>query len=504
MQHLNIALFAAFLVVASSPTGPVRAGASDQSEQHGGLQQVRLQRDGAENRKSGPRDDVVLQWNDVTLEAIRRSTLGPPIVARALAIVHTCMYDAWAAYEPNARGTHLAVKLRRPQDERKARHQREAVSFAAYRALVDLFPARQALFDDLMFRLGYDPLDTSTDARTPEGIGNLACAAVLEFRHADGSNQLGAINGGAAYSDYTGYVPVNTPTRLNDPNRWQPITFADGRTPGFLAPHWGFVEPFAAEDTLRPGPPAMYPGERYVRQAEALLRISAALTDRQKMIAEYWADGPASETPPGHWNLLAQVVARRDGHSLHEDVRLFFLLNNALLDASVAVWECKRFYDYVRPITAIRFLFAGRRVEAWGGPFQGRQTIDGKDWLPYQRGTFLTPPFPEYVSGHSTFSAAAAEILKRFTGSDDFLYGVTLTPGSSRIEPGLTPRHPIVLFWPTFSAAADEAGVSRRYGGIHFRDGDLEGRALGRRVAALVWHKAHRLFAGSRNSSAGS
>jgi hypothetical protein len=173
---------------------------------------------------------------------------------------------------------------------------------------------------------------------------------------------------------------------------------------------------------------------------------------------------------------------------------MFFALNNALMDAAIAAWECKRFYDYVRPITAIRFLFAGRPIEAWGGPYRGTQTIDGGDWLPYQPGTFLTPPFAEYVSGHSTFSAAAAEVLARFTRSDFFGYGVVLPPGSSRIEPGVTPAKPVVLFWPTFSAAAAEAGWSRRYGGIHFRDGDLEGRRLGRRVGAAVWKEAMRLF----------
>lgn len=450
MMCVRFALIVALLVAAPCSAGPASAG----------------------------RDDVVLQWNEVMLEAIRRSTLGPPMVARALAIVHTCMYDAWAADDPVARGTR--------------RRTREAVSVAAYRALVDLFPTQQALFDDLKRRLGYDPHDAM----------NEACAAVLAFRHRDGSNQLGEMNGGAPYSDYTGYAAVNTPAQINDPNRWQPIRFANGRVPGFLAPHWGLVAPFALrrDRTLRPPPPPLYPDVRYLRQAEVVLRISARLTDRQKMIAEYWADGPASELPPGHWNLLAQVVARRDRHSLDDNIKLFFLLNNALLDASVAVWECKRFYDYVRPITAIRFLYAGRRVDAWGGPFRGTQTIDGADWVPYQRGTFVTPPFAEYVSGHSTFSAAAAEILKRFTGSDRFGHVVVLALGSSRIEPGLTPREPVVLYWPTFSAAADQAGLSRRYGGIHFRDGDLEGRALGRRVAALVWQKAQRLFHNRRKS----
>ena len=255
---------------------------------------------------------------------------------------------------------------------------------------------------------------------------------------------------------------------------------------------WGCVSAGTTRAVSRAG---------YVRQAEELLHISATLTDRQKIIAEYWADGPTSELPPGHWNLFAQFVSQRDRHSLDESVRLFFLLNNALFDASIAVWECKRFYDYVRPITALRYLFYGQTVEAWGGPFLGTRAIDGNDWLPYQPGTFLTPPFAEYPSGHSGFSAAAAEILKRFTGSDAFGGWVVLGRGSSRVEPGLTPRRRVLLVWPTFSAAADQAGRSRRYGGIHFRSGDIVGRTMGRRVAALVWDKAHALFQGRAHTA---
>jgi hypothetical protein len=440
--------------------------------------------------------NVVLQWNDVALDAVRRTRLGPPIVARALAIVHTCMYDAWAAHDRTATGTRLGGLLRRPRRERDPDRKREAVSVAAHRALVDLFPAERSLFDSRLRDLGYDPDVMSVDLATPEGIGITACDAVLEYRHHDGSNQLGDVNNGAPYSDYTGYTPLNTVDLLVDPNRWQPVRFSNGQAPGFLAPHWGLVVPFDAidRDALRPPPPAQHPDAAYRDQAERLVQTSAELTDRQKMIVEYWADGPSSELPPGHWNLLAQVVSERRGHGLDEDVRMFFALNNALFDAGIAAWDCKRAYDYVRPISAIRYLFAGVRITAWGGPFMGPQTIDGKDWLPYQPGTFLTPPFGEYVSGHSTFSAAAAEILKRFTGSDLFWHGVVLAPGSSRIEPGVTPAKPVVLFWPTFSAAADQAGLSRRYGGIHFEAGDIEGRRLGRRIGRLVWKKVEDLW----------
>jgi hypothetical protein len=435
---------------------------------------------GASARPPGKpyRETIAVRWNEAALEAVRHSRMGPPAVARALAIVHTCMYDAWAAYDRKAFGSRLGKALRRPARERSAANREEAVSVAAHHALGDLFPSDRHIFDGLLEQFGYGQAGASTDPSTPAGVAHAACSAVLAFRHADGSNQLGDLNGGAPYSDYTGYAPVNTPAMLNDPNRWQPIAFGNGQTPGFLTPQWGMVTPFASRRPRRPPPPAFYPSERYLTQALALRRIREQLTDRQKMIAEYWSDGPASETPPGHWNLLAAVVSRRDRHSLDEDVKMFFALNNALLDAGIASWECKRFYDYVRPISAIRFL-------------------TGTSWTPYQPGTFLTPPFPEYVSGHSTFSASAAEVLKQFTGSDVFRHGVVLARGSSKIEPGSTPRRAISLYWPTFSTAADQAGLSRRLGGIHFRDGDLEGRALGRRTGRLVWARANTLFEGT-------
>ena len=169
---------------------------------------------------SGAEVNVALQWNQTSLEAVSNGTLGPPMVARALAIVHTAMYDAWTAYDEMAVGTRLGASLRRPSAEHNLANKNEAVSFAAYRALVDLFPAQIARFDTRMAALGLDPRNTTQVATTPAGIGNLAAAAVLSFRHQDGSNQLGTLGPtGQPYSDYTGYVPVNTPDAITDPNR---------------------------------------------------------------------------------------------------------------------------------------------------------------------------------------------------------------------------------------------------------------------------------------------
>jgi hypothetical protein len=457
---------------------------------------------------------AVVQWNAALLEGVRESKLGPPMVARALAIAHACIYDAWAAYDHTAVGTRLGGALRRPPSERTLANKTQALSFAAYRAAVDLFPAdASSVFNPLMLSLGYDPSDLSTDTSTPAGIGNVAAHAVLDLRHRDGANQLGDEAGGipgVPYTDYTGYRPANDPMDLRgpfdpatvrDPSSWQPLKYVDAGgnvvAPGFVGAHWQRVTPFA----VRPGSlrsatgPARYGSSEYRAQARGLLDVSASLTDEQKMIADYWADGPRSELPPGHWNLFARLVTQRGGrgghgHGLDRDVKLFFALTSAIFDAGCCAWDNKCAFDSVRPITAIRYLFRGRIVRAWAGPYQGTRQIDGAAWLPYQPSVFPTPPFPEYSSGHSSFSAAAAEILRLFTGSERFGASTTLPAGSSRVEPGAVPSRDITLSWPTFTEAADQAGLSR------LEQADLDGRAVGRVAARVAWMKARDYWEG--------
>lgn len=460
--------------------------------------------------------DLSLRWNSAALQGIRDSNLGAPMVARALAIAHTCMYDAWAAYDERAIGTQLQRALRRPPGERTLENKERAISYAAYRALSDVLPVdTDSVYKPLMKQLEYDPNDHSTDIETPTGIGNVACAAVLEFRHHDKSNQLGDLAQGA-YSDWTHYRSVNMPIPFPiqlpvihpvDMNHWQPLVFVnstgDFATQMFAGAQWCDVTPFALSrgdefrslaETLGP---ATYGTTEYQQQAEELIQLSANLSDREKMTSEYWSDGPNSEQPPGHWMLFAQWIAARDHQTLDDDVKMFFALSNAMFDASITTWDMKRAFDSVRPVTAIPFLFSGKKIRAWGGARKGTVEMDGSQWTPYQASTFPTPPFPDYVSSHSTYSAAAALILSAWTGSARFGYSVTLPRGSSKIEPGVTPAGPIVLKWETFRDAADEAGMSQRYGGLNFRRADLAGRQLGRLAAAKVWSKAQSYFDGT-------
>jgi hypothetical protein len=463
-------------------------------------------------RRLAQEPNVVVRWNNAVLQGVRDSKIGPPMVSRALAIVHTAIFDAWANYDRVAVGTRLGGALRRSANERRLERKIEAISVAAYRTAIDLFPGdRTTVFDPLLASLGFDP--DSSDPASPAGIGTLAAQAVLAYRHHDGANQFGDEPGGAPgvpYSDYTGFKPANEPmdtrfpldpSTVHDPNAWQPLRYVDGSgnvvTPAFVGAQWQHVKPFAMRGSgeLRsPNGPARFGTDAFLTQARAVLDLSAGLTDEQKMIAEYWADGPRSELPPGHWNLFAQQVYHRDrtGDSeldLDRAVKLFFALTNAIFDAGICAWDNKCAFASVRPITAIRYLFQGQKVRAWGGPGRGTQTIGGEEWFPYQATTFPTPPFPEYSSGHSNFSAAGAEILRLFTGSDRFGGSVTFPAGSAKFEPGLVPAADVKLTWATFSEAAAQAGLSRRYGGIHFEQADLEGRATGRLAARRAWEK---------------
>jgi hypothetical protein len=194
---------------------------------------------------SSTSDDDDVQWNNTALQAVRDLNPGPTIAARALAIMHTAMYDAWAAFDPVAVPTRPNGIPRHRGPNQGLGSKNQSISFAAYRALLDLFPGDTAVFQAQMKSLGYDATDTSADTSSPSGVGNVAAQAVLSYRHGDGSNQL---NG---YADTTGYQPVNTPDQIIDPLHWQPLR-VNGKVQKYLTPHWGTVTPFAPAPSSAP------------------------------------------------------------------------------------------------------------------------------------------------------------------------------------------------------------------------------------------------------------
>jgi hypothetical protein len=496
-------------------------------------------------------DNVILKWDEQLLTTIRAypAQTGPTVTARAIGVLHTATYDAWAAYDSVAKGTRLLGSLRQPEAQRTGQlgldNKSKAISFAAYRVLNDLFPpdkfpcvpntcptdgtAKYLTPDKLMAKLGYNPAETDsitpTVVDTPAEVGNAAADAVISYRHGDGSNQL------AGYADTTGYTPKNTWNTVSHPGLWQPLCILTAagvaakappiRDPSLpcpdadgyytvqkpLTPQWGTVKGFALNPATQmpphfsvPGPPMAADGSYDPAEIDLALSDTSNLDDVKKAKAEYWADGPQTEFPPGHTMVFAQALSRMRAHTLDQDAKLFFMLGNALTDASISAWKAKYDYDCVRNVTAIRVRYKDHLVTSWLGPNKGYGKVLGQNWLPYQQLNVVTPPFPEYVSGHSTFTAAGRTIMGGFEGSDKFNAQVVIPAGSSRFEAN-TPARDITLTWKTLTAAADEAGWSRRWGGIHFKSGDEHGRLLGKVVASDVWDKAQTYFNGTATAT---
>ncbi|HET9954439.1 MAG TPA: vanadium-dependent haloperoxidase [Polyangiaceae bacterium] len=480
----------------------------------------------------------------------------------------------------------------------------------------------QACFDAFMQRLGYDPADTGVEGDSPRAFGNRVGMAVVERFAEDGANEADNYRSTQSFSNGVPNLVVDLPgTDTQNPILWQKLVLAKAATQNgiptdagaqdYIGAHWGGVEPFAIE---RPAPDEPYldigkapleADDDLVDAALEVLRKSSELDsedhvsidispgaygnnslgtndgaghrrnpvtgrayasqrvkrgDFTRVLAEFWADGPNSETPPGHWNTLANGVADSDGFerrlfgegeplsALDWDVHLYLALNGAEHDAAIAAWELKRKYATARPITLIRYFGSlGQRSDpslpsydprglplveglvelitpqssAPGGrhahlaryvgelavrSFRGEpgdrvRELAGvgwvrvQDWMPYQRRTFVTPAFPGYVSGHSTFSRAAAVVLSELTGSEYFpggLAGYTVNPGGLTFERG--PTAAVRLEWATYFDAADQAGQSRLWGGIHIRNDDFDGRKIGARVGERAVARARKFF----------
>jgi len=486
-------------------------------------------------------------------------------------------------------------------------------------------PVSQACFDAFMQKLGYDPSNRQNAGEEPRAVGNRIGQAVIDAFAKDGANEANNYADPDAFEPDSQNLVVDRPgCHADDPSLWQRLVLAKAETQNgipanagsqvYIGGQWGSVTPFSltrpskGQPYLDIGKPPSAFDDALVDAAIDVLRKSSELdveddtlidvspgamgnnplgsndghghpknpvsgkpyaahpikrSDFGRVLAEFWADGPNSETPPGHWNVIANHVADDPAFerrlfgagpvvdALTWDVHVYLAMNGALHDAAIAAWELKRKYVTARPITLIRYmaehgqrsdpeaasydpfglpLIAGLSelitpassapgerheklaryvgevaVRSWRGEPGNHATdvagvgwIRGVDWIPYQRRTFVTPAFPGYVSGHSSFSRAAATVLSGITGSEYFPGGL----GSYSFDPGylffeLGPSQKVSLEWGTYYDAADQAGQSRIWGGIHIRFDDLDGRRIGARVGQSALERAQALFTAS-------
>lgn len=384
--------------------------------------------------------DVVLDWNEAALDSIRASNTSPPAASRNLAILHAAIYDAVNGldrrHEPYLVAGNPPASASRPA----------AASAAGRDVLRALYPARAPIHDALHESV------LATLPRSPQvgaGLewGAHVAAAILEARSDDGAATAAepAWAGGTA------------------PGEWRPTA------PGFqagLLPGWGAVRPFGVPSivALRPPPPPALDSAEYADEVEFVRQhgsaSSSSRTEDQTATAIFWGYGAGSATPPGHWNQIAQVVAASRGLGLEENARLFALLNVAQADAAIASWDCKYAYAFWRPITAIRLADEDGNDATAADP----------QWTPL----LPTPRFPEYTSGHSTFSGAAASVLAHVFGRDDVAFSV----GSDDLAGARD--------YASFSEAAFESGMSRIFGGIHFMSANRNGLSIGMEIGDVV------------------
>ncbi|MCY3835869.1 MAG: hypothetical protein OXF83_05450 [Anaerolineaceae bacterium] len=370
------------------------------------------------------------------------------------------MVDAAAPYHETAVGMYTKIP-RQPEAERTDLNINTAMMHAAYQTLLGLLPDRAPVWRMMMLNYGLNPDDDSLNLTDPVGIGNAAGIGALDGRMYDGMNQVGN------YQDTTGYMPVNTAFVLHDPSRWQPGVRLQGTgvysVQHFVTPQLANVEPFGSFDprSLRVPPPLASNVENwadYKEQADAVLAVSANLTDEQKLKAELFDNKIVS------LSLSYIHVAEQLGLSPADTVRGYFVKVAAALDAAIVIWQEKARYDGVRPFSAIRHIYGDELVEAWGGPGAGTISLPANQWQAY----LPEADHPEYPSGSTCGCYATAQAMRRFTGTDELNWSVSYRTGSSRVEPGITPASDTRLTFETWSDFETDCGLARVWGGVHF------------------------------------
>lgn len=470
--------------------------------------------------------------------------VGPTVAARFYGMVGSALYEAQQIYD-NKEQTSLGEKGSDSSLTKLAKDSLKGISKKSRETFIDNVIAYAAA--DVMRReapegaaivetgllSALNDLGGSADAAAKK-VGTAVADAVLTFYELDGSRAISS------------YSPLNTsPVDTSQLDRWTPEynvggVFASG-IQKFLTPQWGEVKQILGKQQLQdlkadlksPEPFLLDPAAthdakagtitrangvvvsiskdligvdinpKFIEQAQRVVDASANLTDKQKLIAEFWEDGPGTGFPPGTWVEFGRYASELYDNTRQEDVRMFFGIGQALLSASVSAWGLKTETDYARPLTAIRELSrlellddvdpvtGGVQINAYNRSTKDKGVINGEDWETYQTfGNFYSPPFAEFTSGHSTFSASAGKLIELITGREDFGASVTT---NSLIEK--EKNIPVILSWDTWQDAWVESGDSRIFGGIHFDDGNKQGILNGERIGEAVFAQVSQLWA---------
>ena len=425
------------------------------------------------------------------------------LVLRTTTLITNAMFDAIAPYNASAVGVYSRLPRRPASEGQTDRNRNIAVFYASLQVLNSLYPAERARWEDMLRSVGLDPALASTQLATPAGIGRAAGMAVVAARQNDGMNQLGNEGGRQfnrlPYGDYTAYEPANTAYDLRDPSRWQPAVTTRGNgifaAQQFATPQFALTRPYSFRtpapynvppprdsDPRGPGGRA-----RYKAQLDEVLAASATLDDHRKLSAELFNNKIES------LGFVALFLSVSRQWTVEQFVQYDFLVNLAAFDGGIAVWKEKRQHDAVRPFSAARHIYGKSRVQAWGGPGRGTVLLPADQWASY----LGVADHPEYPSGSSCFCAAHAQASRRFLGSDTLGWRVTYPPGSSRVEPGVTPAAETTLSFDSWTQFETVCGQSRLWGGVHFQAAIDASKPMCRSIGDRAYQFLSRHIAGT-------
>jgi len=412
----------------------------------------------ANSARAAQTSAVLRNWYKLVLELVRHTaTYSPPVASRAFAYLGITVHEVLAGANPILQSLTAQVTDLSPLPDTAIPASYDpavALNAALVKAVAHFFGNTGPTGQRAM-----DAMDTRLTERSIDGVAPQMIAESQDFGVAVADHIINwAASDGGASVENMGFPFVWTVSA--EPGRWVP-TSTLGQQQAPLLPSWGQNRTFAMQlgDLCPLPPPPAYSEDSasaFYGEALEVANVVRSLTEEQKLIARYWSDDPMlSPTPPGHWIAILLQIADRDDMPAERLGEGLALLGIALADAFIACWHEKFEYDLIRPVTYIR------------------RVID-RNWQPL----LITPPFPEYPSGHSTQSGAAATILTAFLG-EGFAFS-----DSTHEDEGLDTRN-----YPDFWTAAEEAGISRLYGGIHFRAaierGLDQGRCVGNHVARL-------------------
>jgi hypothetical protein len=385
--------------------------------------------------------DVIVDWNNTLLGAVRANSLSPLHASRTMAAMNAAMYDSVNSIAQTHEPYHVNMTVA-PGTSRQA-----AAAQAAHRVLSGMLPASQ---DSYNSALAISLSNVPDGAGKTDGIalGNTVGAAILALRANDGASVVVPYTPGSQPGQWRPTPPANAPAALP---QWATMT------------PWSMTSPSQFRNSN--GPPAV-DSAAYTDAFNQVKDIGSATsmtrTQDQSNIAQFWAGPAGTATPPGHWNRIAQTVAESQGNTLEENARLFALLSITQADALISSWDNKYHYNHWRPVTAIR------EAATDGNP----NTDADASWSSF----LTTPNHPSYSAAHGTLSSASGALLADFFGTDNITF-------TSSTEGFVVPDRA----YTSFSQASTEASNSRLYGGIHWSFDNADGLAAGRALGHYVF-----------------